>query len=89
MPGESGIYPPLLAAVKRAGIGRNVTLHDLRRTVGSLLAERGINQRVAIEFLGHSNITTTARLYQVVRPETIKKTIMQLRPTGTENAKNS
>ena len=75
--------------VAHAGIGRNVTLHDLRRTVGSLLAERGVNQRVAMEFLGHSNITTTAKFYQAVRPETLKAVVVNLRPTGTDNAQIS
>jgi len=48
-------------AVQRAGLGRNVTLQDCRRTVGSLLAEQGIYERVAMEFLGHANIATTDR----------------------------
>ena len=71
-------------AVKHAGIGRNVTLHDLRRTVGSLLAKRGINQRVAMEYLGHSNIATTAKFYQAVSPETLRGVAEKLRPTGSE-----
>jgi integrase len=71
-------------AVKHAKIGRNVTLQDCRRTVGSLLAERGVNQRVAMEYLGHSNIATTAKFYQAVRPETLRATMLNLRPTGSE-----
>ena len=70
-------------AVARSGIGRNVTLQDLRRTVGSLLAERGVNQRVAMEYLGHSNIGTTARFYQAVRPDTLKAVVLDLRRTGS------
>lgn len=67
------------AAAKRAGLeGR--TLHDLRRTVGSLLAARGVNQKVAAEILGHSDIRTTARYYQNVSPETIRDTVLTLRP---------
>ena len=62
-----------------------MTLQDCRRTVGSLLAERGVNQRVAMEFLGHSNIATTAKFYQAVRPETLKAVVVELRPTGTGN----
>ena len=71
------------ATVERSGIGRNVTLQDCRRTVGSLLAERGVNQRVAMEYLGHSNIATTARFYQAVRADTLKATVLNLRPTGS------
>ena len=76
-------------AVKESGIGRNVTLQDCRRTVGSLLAERGINQRVAMEVLGHSNIATTARFYQAVSPETLRNAVAQLRPTGTDDKHNA
>ena len=74
-------------AVRRAGIGRNVTLQDCRRTVGSLLAEHGINQRVAMEFLGHTDIATTAKYYQAVRPETLRGVVGTLRPTGTNGGK--
>ena len=72
------------AAVKRSGIGRNVTLQDCRKTVGSLLAERGVNQRVAMEYLGHSNIATTARYYQAVKADTLKAVVVNLRPTGSK-----
>ena len=71
-------------AVTNAGITRR-TLHDLRRTVGTLLAERNINQRVAAEILGHSDPRTTAKYYQAVRPETIKRTVLNLRRTGTDD----
>ncbi len=70
--------------MRRSGIGRNVTPQDCRRTVGSLLAARGINQRVAAEFLGHSEITTTANYYQAVQEETLRGVVVSLRPTGTE-----
>ena len=72
-------------AVVRAKIGRKLTPHDLRRTVGSLLAARGINQRVAMEVLGHSSIGTTAKFYQAVSAETIKNAVLSLRPTGSGN----
>ena len=70
-------------AVEKAGIERR-TLQDLRRTVGSLLAERNVNQRVAAEVLGHTDPRTTAKYYQTVRPETVKAAIVSLRPTGTD-----
>jgi len=81
------IQPRFVEAVERSGIARNVTLQDLRRTVGSLLAERGVNQRLAMELLGHADISTTARFYQAVRPETIRGVVVNLRKTGTENGK--
>ena len=70
--------------MERSGIGRNVTLQDCRRTVGSLLAERGVNQRVAMEYLGHSNIGATARFYQAVKADTLRAVVVNLRPTGSE-----
>ena len=71
-------------AVDRSGIGRKVTPQDCRRTVASLLAARGINQKVAAEFLGHSDITTTAKYYQAVQEDTLRGVVVSLRPTGTE-----
>jgi len=75
-------------AVQRAGLGRNVTLQDCRRTVGSLLAEQGVNQRVAAEFLGHTDIATTAKYYQAVRPETLKGVAVKLRTTGAKGGES-
>ena len=77
------LFDKLKAAVERSGIGRKVTPQDLRQTVGSLLAERGVNQRVAMEYLGHTNISTTAKYYQAVRPDTLRAVVATLRPTGT------
>jgi integrase len=70
-------------AVDRSGIGRKVTPQDCRRTVASLLAARGINQKVAAEFLGHTDITTTAKYYQAVQEDTLRGVVVSLRPTGT------
>jgi len=61
-----------------------LTLHDLRRTVGTRLAARGVNEKVASEYLGHSSVTTTARFYQTVAPETIKEAGRALRRTGSD-----
>jgi len=49
----------------QAGIGR-CTIHDLRRTVGTTMAELDINQRVTQETLGHADIATTGAYYQGV-----------------------
>ena len=64
-------------AVERAEIEHR-TLHDLRRTVASLLAARGVNQKVAAELLGHADITTTSKYYQAVDSETIRKAVLTL-----------
>ena len=52
--------------------------------MASLLAARGINQKVAAEFLGHSDITTTAKYYQAVQEDTLRGVVVSLRPTGTD-----
>jgi len=66
------------AAVTRSGIDRR-TLQDLRRTVGSLLAARGVNQKVAAEILGHADIRTTTWFYQEVSQDTLGDTLLRLR----------
>jgi integrase len=73
-------------AVEAAGIAR-CTLHDFRDTMGSRAAPEGVNQRVISELLGHSDVRTTAKHYQHVDGETIKATILKLRPTGTDSRK--
>ena len=73
-------------AVKEAKIA-HCTLHDLRRTLGSRMAAEGINQRVAAEVLGHSDVRTTAKYYQRVDRETIRAVILKLMPTGTDGRK--
>ena len=73
-------------AVEAAGIAR-CTLHDFRDTMGSRAAAEGVNQRVISELLGHSDVRTTAKYYQHLDGESIKATILKLRPTGTEVGK--
>jgi len=74
-------------AVKQAEIA-HCSLHDLRRTLGSRMAAAGINQRVAAEVLGHSDMRTTAKFYQTVNGETIREVIRKLSPTATDGRKN-
>jgi len=69
-------------AVKATKIER-CTLHDIRRTVGTRLAEAGVNEAVAAAYLGHSDIRTTQRFYQKIRPEVLKETVRRLKRTGT------
>lgn len=53
------------AAVKRAGLQRRVTTHDLRRTFATWLLERHDNLRLVQVLLGHASMKTTARYAQV------------------------
>ena len=69
-------------AVKKIGIP-HCTLHDIRRTVGTRLAEAGINEAIAAAYLGHTDIHTTAKFYQKIRTEVLKDTVDKMRRTGT------
>ena len=43
--------------------------HDLRHGAASLMAAQGVPPRVAMEVLGHSQISTTMDIYAHVAPE--------------------
>ena len=43
--------------------------HDLRHGAASLMAAQGVPPRVAMEVLGHSQISTTMNIYSHVAPE--------------------
>ncbi len=73
------MFDRFAAAVKSANIGRKITPQDCRRSMGTLLARRGVNQRVAAEILGHSSISTTSQYYQSVDPETVRTVILDVR----------
>lgn len=58
----------LTPALQRAGLGhRGLTLHDLRHTYASWLAQSGIPLERIAELLGHSSITTT-QIYAHLMP---------------------
>ena len=69
-------------ALKEARIPK-CTLHDIRRTVGTRLAEANVNEAVAAAYLGHTDISTTGKFYQRIRKEVLKDTVDRLRGTGT------
>ncbi len=54
--------------LQRAGLPR-MRVHDLRHGAASLMAAMGIPPRVAMELLGHSQISTTMNIYAHVAPE--------------------
>ncbi len=47
--------------------------HDLRHGAASLMAAQGIPARVAMEILGHSQISTTLNIYTHIAPELQKE----------------
>jgi len=47
----------------RKGNLPHMRVHDLRHTAASLLLAEGVPVKVASEMLGHSDVTTTLRIY--------------------------
>ncbi|MCU1691011.1 MAG: Integrase [Frankiales bacterium] len=60
-------WKALLAA---AGV-RDARLHDARHTAATLLLEQGVDVRVVMEILGHSQIALTMNTYQHVMPRVV------------------
>jgi Phage integrase family len=54
--------------LRRAGL-RRARLHDARHTAATLLLAQGVPARVAMQILGHSQITLTLGTYSHVVPE--------------------
>ena len=52
----------------RAGV-RDARLHDARHTAATLLLQQGVPARVAMQILGHSQISLTLGTYSHVVPE--------------------
>lgn len=61
------------AAVKRAGLGREVTPHVLRHTAASWMAMERVPFEEIAKFLGHSNPALTFRTYAKFHPDHLQK----------------
>jgi integrase len=56
--------------LQAAGV-HDARLHDARHTAATLLLEQGVDARVVMEILGHSQISLTQNTYQHVMPKVI------------------
>lgn len=52
---------------------RRIRLHDLRHTCASLLLAQGVQARVVMEILGHSQLGITMNLYSYVMPSALRE----------------
>lgn len=58
-------------AILQAARVHDARLHDARHTAATLLLEQGVDARVIMEILGHSQISLTQNTYQHVMPRII------------------
>jgi integrase len=72
------------AASEAAKIEPRVTMHDLRRSYGSLLLNSGAPIEVIQELLGHSDSRMTRRTYAHLLQKTVANTVVKYLPSFTE-----
>jgi integrase len=57
------------STLKRAGLPQTIRFHDLRHSCATFLVAQGVHPRVAMEILGHSQISVTMDTYAHVLSE--------------------
>jgi integrase len=62
---------------KLAGV-RDITVHDARRTCGSLLADLQVHPRVAMQILRHDHFSITMEIYTEVADEETREALKRL-----------
>jgi integrase len=60
-----GCHRPGAVAHRAAGV-RDARVHDARHTAATFLLAQGVDQRVVMEILGHSQISMTSRYAHVL-----------------------
>jgi hypothetical protein len=65
------------AAIKRAAVQR-ITVHDARRTCGSMLADLDVHPRVAMQILRHAQFSMTMEIYTKVSSKQTRKALKRL-----------
>ena len=67
-------YRDFQRLIGAAGL-RRVRLHYLRHTAASLMLAQGVNPRVVMEILGHSQISVTMNTYSHVTPTSSREAV--------------
>ena len=62
---------------EQAGL-RHITVHDARRTCGSLLADLDVHPRVAMQILRHANFKITMEIYTQVTDQQTRDALKRL-----------
>lgn len=62
------------AVLREAGLSQEITPHDLRHSMATLLFAAGVNAKVVQEALGHSSVAITLGLYGDVLPDMQQET---------------
>ncbi len=57
---------------------RRITVHDARRTCGSLLADLDVHPRVAMQILRHAQFSITMEIYTQVSSEATREALRRL-----------
>jgi len=73
------------AACRRAGI-KDLRFHDLRHTFASLFYERTGDWKALQEILGHSDISTTMKVYTHLREEHLRQAISRFEQHRTTDS---
>ncbi|MDQ6875801.1 MAG: site-specific integrase [Actinomycetota bacterium] len=74
---HSADYAAWKALLRAAGV-RDARLHDARHTAATLLLQQGVPARVAMEILGHSQISLTLNTYSHVVPELARDAALRM-----------
>jgi integrase len=57
---------------------RKITVHDARRTCGSLLVDLDVHPRVAMGILRHADFSITMEIYSQVSPAATREALRRL-----------
>ena len=64
---RASVQGALARAVKKASVGKRISIHTLRHSYATHLLERGVNIRVIQRYMGHSSLETTMKYLHLTR----------------------